>query len=169
MFGMYLCVCCWVCWVCQVHLMYMQISPRVILMCMWDRFCVWEQKWVKREERLFGHTLSFTQAVICELGECVGSVSRELGFTTLEQRSWEACMRFNTSASPPHLFSICPSRSLPSLSVCLLPDSEVCQELDLPPFPPSAAGMHVPPCRCLPLPLPPSQAPFSDATNFAFF
>lgn len=53
----------------------------------------------------------------------------------------------STSSSPPHLFSICLSYSLPSLSVRLLPDSKVCQELNLPPFLPSAAGMHVPPSQ----------------------
>lgn len=61
--------------------------------------------------------------------------------------SWEAasgCMCFFPSTPPPNLFAM--SHSHPSLSMCLLPDSQVCKELSLPPFPPSAAGMAcVPP------------------------
>lgn len=92
-----------------------------------------------------GDTLdtTFRQAVTCALCKHEGSMSRELGFTTQKLRSVEACM-----CSPPHpftfhLFSICPSQPLPSASLCLLPDSQVCRELSLPSFPPLAAGMLV--------------------------
>lgn len=111
-----------------------------------------------------------TQAVICELGECVGSVSRELGFTTLEQRSREACMRF----IPPPLHPTCfPSVRLvpspPCLCVCYLTLRYARNSTSLLFLPRQLGCMYSPPPRSLMLPLPPSQALFSDATNFAFF
>lgn len=64
---------------------------------------------------------TFTQAVICELSKCVGSVGGELGFTTLEQRRKEARMCFKLSPLHPTCF---PSvRLVPSahaLCVCYL-------------------------------------------------
>lgn len=140
---MHACVC--VCGVFQVLSVCMQILSSLIFMCVRDRFfCVRVITGKGRTVTRWAYT-TFTQAVNCELRKCVGSMSRELGFTTLEQGSRGGLYVFytSTSSSPPHLFSICLSHSLPPLSVCLLPDSKVCQELNLPPFLPSAAGRQV--------------------------
>lgn len=76
---------------------------------------MWDGK--SRRVTLWAYT-TFTQAVTCELGKCVGSLSRELGFTTLEQRSWEACMHFTPPPLHPTCFrSVCLVPSLPCLCV----------------------------------------------------
>lgn len=55
------------------------------------------------------------------MGKCVGSMGRELGFTTLEQWSKEACMRFIPSPLHPACFpSVRLIPSLPCLCVCYL-------------------------------------------------
>lgn len=68
---------------------------------------------------------------------------RRVGFHNTEAEKQGGLYVLYISTPPPHLFSIRLSHSLPSLSVCLLPDSQVCKELNLPSFPPLAAGMHV--------------------------
>lgn len=70
-------------------------------------------------------------------------MSGELGFTTQKLRSVEARMCRYLHPFTFHLFSICLPHPLPSVSLCLLPDPQVCKELSLPSFPPLAAGMHV--------------------------
>ena len=125
----------------------------------------------KRRRVVSGHThlhrLSSVSWASVRQREC------RVGFHNTGAEKQGGLYAFYTSTSPPRLFSICLSCSLPSLSVCLLPDSQVCQELDLPPFPPSAAGMHVtpptPPTPLTPSLSPPSHAIYSYATNFVFF
>lgn len=63
--------------------------------------------------------VTLTQAVIYELGKCVGSVGRELGFTTLAQGSREARTCF-LNLHPACFPSVCLLPSLPRLCVCYL-------------------------------------------------
>lgn len=60
---------------------------------------------------------------------------QRVGFHNIGAQKQGGLYVFYTFTPPPHLFSFCSSCSLPSLSLCLLPDSQVCQELSLPPFP----------------------------------
>lgn len=110
--------------------------------------------WKEKGDTLY---TTFRQAVTCALCKHEGSMSRELGFTTQKLRSVEACVCWYLRPFTFHLCPICLSHPLPSTSLCLLPDSQVCKELSLPSCPPLAAGMHVYP--------PPPPLPFFNATN----
>lgn len=79
------------CWIRQVYLTCIQILSKLMSICMWERFSVCESY-----NGVIGHLL---QVVTCELGKWVGSMIRELGFTTLTLRSKETRMCFWPSTS----------------------------------------------------------------------
>lgn len=71
----------------QVYLMCIQILSKFTSICIWERFSACETY-----NGVIGHLL---QVVTCELTKWVGSMIRELGFTTLTLRSKENRMCFN--------------------------------------------------------------------------
>lgn len=99
---------------------YLQDLLSLIYLCARQIFCVRAITCKRRRATVWALT-TFTQAIICELSKAVGSVGRELGFTTLEHRSREARMCFTLSLLQPTCFpSVCLVPSLPSLCVCYL-------------------------------------------------